>query len=289
MNSAQWPFRVDCVTAASLTEWRIGDELEPRPAGDWQLVYLRSGIVEESCDDRRVTLRPGHLLFHQPEEVHAMRAVGEVPPEVFRVEFRCEGSGMDIFRGRQLLTNAAERSCLRLMVDAAHEVFAPPAEPGEDPQLRAEPPYAAQELLTLYLAQLLCLTGRRLRRTRRPGPRARAEQNQAALVEGVRLYFAEHIDEPLTLEEVCRDNGCTRAALQQAFRARTHMGPMEAFSRMKAEQAGVLLAQGYGSGEVARMLGYSSQAWFSRRFTALTGQTPGQYRRAPRPLHLCEW
>ena len=84
MNSAQWPFRVDCVTAASLTEWRIGDELEPRPAGDWQLVYLRSGIVEEFCDDRRVTLRPGQLLFHQPEEVHAMRAVGEALPSSLR-------------------------------------------------------------------------------------------------------------------------------------------------------------------------------------------------------------
>ena len=129
---------------------------------------------------------------------------------------------------------------------------------------------------------------RRRQRTRKQSPRARAEQEQAALVESVRLYFAQNIEKPLALDQVCDANSCSRVALQQAFRARTRMGPMEYFSCMKAEQAALLLTQGYGPGETARMLGYGSLAWFSRRFHALTGQTPGAYRRAPHPLHLCE-
>ena len=75
-------------------------------------------------------------------------------------------------------------------------------------------------------------------------------------MESVRLYFAQNIEKPLALDQVCDANGCSRVALQQAFRG--------------------------------RMLGYGSLAWFSRRFHALTGQTPGAYRRAPHPLHLCE-
>ena len=35
------------------------------------------------------------------------------------------------------------------------------------------------------------------------------------------------------------------------------------------------------------MLGYSSPAYFSQRFRALTGRTPTAYRRDPTPLHLC--
>ena len=142
--------------------------------------------------------------------------------------------------------------------------------------------------VTIYLAQLLYLLARRRQRTRKQSPRARAEQEQAALVESVRLYFAQNIEKPLALDQVCDANGCSRVALQQAFRTRTRMGPMEYFSCMKAEQAALLLTQGYGPGETARMLGYGSLAWFSRRFHALTGQTPGAYRRAPHPLHLCE-
>ena len=38
MNSAEWPIRVESVTAAALTEWRTGDQLEPNRAGGWQLV-----------------------------------------------------------------------------------------------------------------------------------------------------------------------------------------------------------------------------------------------------------
>ena len=156
------------------------------------------------------------------------------------------------------------------------------------PARRAEIPFGGKELQTIYLAQLLYLLARRRQRTRKQSPRARAEQEQAALVESVRLYFAQNIEKPLALDQVCDANGCSRVALQQAFRARTRMGPMEYFSCMKAEQAALLLTQGYGPGETARMLGYGSLAWFSRRFHALTGQTPGAYRRAPHPLHLCE-
>lgn len=157
-----------------------------------------------------------------------------------------------------------------------------------DARRRAEIPFGGKELQTIYLAQLLYLLARRRQRTRKQSPRARAEQEQAALVESVRLYFAQNIEKPLALDQVCDANGCSRVALQQAFRARTRMGPMEYFSCMKAEQAALLLTQGYGPGETARMLGYGSLAWFSRRFHALTGQTPGAYRRAPHPLHLCE-
>lgn len=77
-------------------------------------------------------------------------------------------------------------------------------------------------------------------------------------MESVRLYFAQNIEKPLALDQVCDANGCSRVALQQAFRARTRMGPMEYFSCMKAEQAALLLTQGYGPGETARMLGYGS-------------------------------
>ena len=115
----------------------------------------------------------------------------------------------------------------------------------------------------------------------------RAEQNQNALVEAARLYMAEHIETTVPLSELCRAAGCGRAALQAAFRARTGHTPREYNARLRAEHAGALLAQGYTPGEVARMLGYSSPAYFSQRFRALTGRTPTAYRRDPTPLHLC--
>ena len=271
MYGDEWPLRVTGIASAAESEWRIGQQTPERTCEGWLLVYVKSGMVEELCDTHRVLLRAGQILFHQPAELFAMRAVGEVPPEVFRVEF-----------------TADEKSCLRQLAETVREVFQPVQDACQMPARRAEIPFGGKELQTIYLAQLLYLLARRRQRTRKQSPRARAEQEQAALVESVRLYFAQIIEKPLALDQVCDANGCSRVALQQAFRARTRVGPMEYFSCMKAEQAALLLTQGYGPGETARMLGYGSLAWFSRRFHALTGQTPGAYRRAPHPLHLCE-
>lgn len=288
MYGDEWPLRVTGIASAAKSEWRIGQQTPERTCEGWLLVYVKSGMVEELCDTHRVLLRAGQILFHQPAELFAMRAVGEVPPEVFRVEFTADGSAMDSFRSCHMRLGNAEKSCLRQLAETVREVFQPVQDACQMPARRAEIPFGGKELQTIYLAQLLYLLARRRQRTRKQSPRARAEQEQAALVESVRLYFAQNIEKPLALDQVCDANGCSRVALQQAFRTRTRMGPMEYFSCMKAEQAALLLTQGYGPGETARMLGYGSLAWFSRRFHALTGQTPGAYRRAPHPLHLCE-
>ena len=237
MYGDEWPLRVTGIASAAESEWRIGQQTPERTCEGWLLVYVKSGMVEELCDTHRVLLRAGQILFHQPAELFAMRAVGEVPPEVFRVEFTADGSAMDSFRSCHMRLGNAEKSCLRQLAETVREVFQPVQDACQMPARRAEIPFGGKELQTIYLAQLLYLLARRRQRTRKQSPRARAEQEQAALVESVRLYFAQNIEKPLALDQVCDANGCSRVALQQAFRARTRMGPMEYFSCMKAEQA----------------------------------------------------
>ncbi len=246
MYGDEWPLRVTGIASAAESEWRIGQQTPERTCEGWLLVYVKSGMVEELCDTHRVLLRAGQILFHQPAELFAMRAVGEVPPEVFRMEFTADGSAMDSFRSCHMRLGNAEKSCLRQLAETVREVFQPVQDACQMPARRAEIPFGGKELQTIYLAQLLYLLARRRQRTRKQSPRARAEQEQAALVESVRLYFAQNIEKPLALDQVCDANGCSRVALQQAFRARTRMGPMEYFSCMKAEQAALLLTQGYG-------------------------------------------
>lgn len=281
--------RVGKILLAAAAEWRTGATLAERVCEGWQLVYVLDGTVEETTDGKPQLLRTGRYLFHQPLECAAMRAVGEVPPEVMRLEFEADGTLLEQFRRRSAPASAAERNCLRLLAAAVRESWSLPAEPeaGDLPARRADPPLGAERLQALYLEEFLWLLARRLGRTRRPGPRVRAEQKQVALVEGARLYFAENIDRDPPLADVCRAVGCSAPQLQQAFRARTGRTVREYFARLKIEHAGALLAQGYTPGEVARMLGYASQSYFSQRFRALTGQTPTAYRRAPKPLHLC--
>lgn len=285
----QRPFLINDLPAAACNEWRVGDTLPPHANEGWTLVYLRSGVVEEQCDTRVRTLRSGTLLFHQPNEAQGTRAVGELPPELLRITFACDGAAMDLFRGCVLRPGAAEKACLTALAERSRELFLPPATPADPPTLRTELPFGAGQFFALQLEQLLILLARRLQRPKKLSPRAKAEQEQTALVETVRSYFGKNIEQgDLTLAQTCAANDCRRATLQAAFRARTHLAPMEYFSRMRLEQAAQLLAQGYTPGQVVARLHYHSAAHFAHRFKALCGQTPSAYRKAPAPLHLCE-
>ena len=161
MYGDEWPLRVTGIASAAESEWRIGQQTPERTCEGWLLVYVKGGMVEELCDTHRVLLRAGQILFHQPAELFAMRAVGEVPPEVFRVEFTADGSAMDSFRSCHMRLGNAEKSCLRQLAETVREVFQPVQDACQMPARRAEIPFGGKELQTIYLAQLLYLLARR--------------------------------------------------------------------------------------------------------------------------------
>ena len=196
MYGDEWPLRVTGIASAAESEWRIGQQTPERTCEGWLLVYVKSGMVEELCDTHRVLLRAGQILFHQPAELFAMRAVGEVPPEVFRVEFTADGSAMDSFRSCHMRLGNAEKSCLRQLAETVREVFQPVQDACQMPARRAEIPVwrqrAANHLSGTAAVPVGPAAGNAPAKQRPPC--ARAEQEQAALVESVRLYFAQNIE-----------------------------------------------------------------------------------------------
>ena len=200
---------------------------------------------------------------------------------MLRLDFLCSGAAMDDLRGRVLRTDLGARVCIQRLLYTIREAFTP-ATPDKPSVPRTDAPFAAQQLLCLYLEILLITLIRGQRRTRRQSNRARIEREQQLLVEMVQVYFSDRLDQELTVDQVCRDNGCTRARLQKAFRTRLHKGPMETFSDMKMDQARLLLAGGYTPGEAAEQLGFSDGAYFSRCFKRTFGVTPRDFVRHAR-------
>ena len=210
MLNDTFPLRVEAIPAAHASEWRADDSFPPSETQAWQLVFVRSGTIEERCDARHVLLRAGGLLFHQPGEVFAMTTVGEVPPETLRIDFYCTGAAMDRFRGAMLHTEPAEQHDLNWLANAANELFDAAPVPGGRPVLKEELPFGAMQQFIIHLENLLILLARRCRRTKRPVARVRRERRQNALVEDARAYFVENLERELKVDEVCEALGCTR-------------------------------------------------------------------------------
>lgn len=279
-----FPLRVDAVTTAWAGERRLEDSIAAVQTQGWQLVYVRSGSIEERCNDKVVLLRAGGILLHQPEETFAMRSIGEIPPEVLRMDFFCSSSIMDRFRGAVFHAEPAEQHDLNWLMKATQELYDPPPVPGDKPIQKEDVPFGACQQVAIHLENLLILLARRCKRPRKPTSRVRRERRQLALIEAARAYFAQNLTHEVKVDEVCQAVGCTRTQLQQAFRSRLRHTAMEEFAAMRLEYAAQLLARGATPGEVAAQLGYCSGAYFSQKFHAATGNTPSAYRRMQQGL-----
>lgn len=283
-SNEEFPLRIEAITAAWAAEYRAEEVLAATQSPGWQLVYVRSGAVEERCNEKRVLLRAGGILLHQPEEIFAMHSAGEIPPEVLRIDFFCSGAAMDRFRGAVFHAEPAEQHDLTWLMKAVGELYEPVANLGERPAARQDVAFGARQQLAIHLENLLILLARRCKRPRKPTLRVRRERRQTALVEAARAYFAQNLTHEVKIDEVCEAVGCTRTQLQQAFRARLRHTAMDEFSSMRLEYAAQLLARGATPGEVAAQLGYCSGAYFSQKFHSATGNTPSAYRRMQQGL-----
>lgn len=284
VETEHYPLRVTTVPAAQLVEWRTGDVLPRSSCPVWQLVYVRSGMIEEMCGTHRMRMRAGTLLIHQPEESYAMRALSDLPPEVLRIEFGCDSTVMDTLRDQRFHADPRDQLALGWVCSTVPLLFFPPEAPGAAPQRRPDPPFGTAQQLAIYLENLLIFLVRRSATTRRPTPRAMRENRMNAVVETARLYFSAHIEKKVTVDELCAATGYSKYQLNEAFQTRLHHSPLEEFSAMKLTYAAQLLARGAAPGEVAARLGYCTPAYFTKRFHAAMGCTPSAYRRVQQGL-----
>ena len=271
-----FPLRIEQLISASSAEYRADAELPAAPHAGWVLVYLHSGNIEERCDDRRTPPPPGALLLHPPGEVSAMRTVGGVPPEVLRVEFLCTGEAAELMHGFVTHAEPGEQRDVRYLMQRIPALF-----DADDPtRLQQDLALGEVQQMVLRLEDLLILVTRRGRQPRRQSAvRLQRERRQNALVEAACTYFAENLRSELHIGELCEALGCSRAQLQQAFRARTRSTAGAEFTAMRLDYAAQLLARGALPGEVAAEMGYCSGAHFSKKFREATGNTPAEYRR----------
>ncbi len=81
----------------------------------------------------------------------------------------------------------------------------------------------------------------------------------------------------ISLDELCRHAGMSRAALERAFAAEKGLSPHRYLESVRVSHAKRLLGRGVTPGESALLTGFSDQSHFSKRFRALTGLAPGLY------------
>lgn len=92
-------------------------------------------------------------------------------------------------------------------------------------------------------------------------------------------YISRGLHGKITLSELAEHCGLSRGHLSRLFRGSVGCSVSRYITRRKLEAAKAMLAGAYTVGEVAYLLGFSSESHFIKRFREEFGVTPARWRR----------
>ena len=263
------------------------DYVAPLEAHDfWELVYADKESIVCTSDGRETLLSEGEVLFHKPNEQHALRANGETAPNVFVISFECKSEAVRFFENKQLSLGKNLLRFVYAIIEESRRTFDLPF---SDPELKkmkllSQPTLGGQQLIKNYLEILLV----NLMRNETEKEDAEVfflpqEKVGEQVAEQVIRYLKLHLYERVTIAEICEALSYNKSYIFQQFKKATNCSVMAYFTRLKIERAKRMLREtSLSVTEISDRLSFDTPNYFSKTFKRITGYTPLQYKKIHR-------
>ncbi len=253
----------------------------------WEFLYVDKGVVEIVADDEIFTLSKDQVIFHKPNEFHNVRANGKIAPNLIVISFECLSHTMKFFENKILKINSDLRIILGKIIKEARKAFLNDLNDTFYTELKRNPnaEFGSEQMIKVLLQQFLLL----LYRLGKNLNYETQKKNLAELLLGnieqenkvfkkVISYMEDNIRNNLTVKSISQTNLISESYVQKIFKRNTSIGVIAFFSKMKIEQAKIMIRTGDKNfTEISRYLGYSSVHYFSRQFKNITGVSPTEY------------
>lgn len=252
----------------------------------WEFLYVDKGSVLVQSGTDQLLLNTGDIIFHEPNEFHAIQSVGNTSPNLVAVSFVSHSPAMAMFRKKNCTLTMEERTLISYLISTARETLSTPMNLPSIEQVRLRPkvPFGSEQLILLYLELFLITIARKHngKNDLKPGkaPKISPERalNKTERLEKIIQYLEYHICEQLTISDICEAQSLSRSALQSLFHKEKGCGVIEYFNNMKIQRAKNIIRDGtMNFTEIAYFLSYSSLQYFSKQFKKATGMSPLEY------------
>ena len=249
--------------------WAPGQETARKSFYGYQIMFVLAGRGTGRYRGRTFSARAGQAVCMDLRHPHQYAAHTARPWELCWVRF--DGPGCEaIFQDLQELGGPVLPFDSRRDVLAAFRAIAS--------ALRRR---RADYDLVIW-QQLTGLVGSVYRGVRRTGVAGRTEEPPDRGVDRAIGWIRAHAHETVTLEALAKAAGMSPFQLIRKFRRITGTTPIEYLEHYRISRARQILGEPPGRRikEIATTVGYPDQAYFSRKFKALTGMGPRAYRAA---------
>ena len=238
----------------------------------WEFVYVASGTVGATADNRVYELSSGQVIFHKPMEFHKLWSTGGTEPHVIIMSFDASGPGMKNFENSIfLMPQTASKQLFEIFEEIEH-LF----ERSSNLSLKLK------DNLDDYSLNLLAIHMEMLLLEILKGKKQKVSEDEHAGAETYRTIIDmmnDNINKNLTITDFANLCGISESYLKKIFTKYSGSGPAKYFLRLKISRACTMLLNGATVAQVSKHLEFANQQYFSTVFKRETGYSPTVYKK----------
>lgn len=265
------------------------DYIKPSiPYSGFSLTYIDKGTATVTLGGQSVEVQNGEGFFLPPHTDNQIK-IAEKAANIYILVFSCNSDLLSGISNKLFPINGIIRSYLKLILKEAKFAYTNDLRIYDYPELIENPnaPLGAKQMLKNYTESLLIEIVRQHQES--------FESKYSELIRETRImqnidtnyffeqivaYLEEHINEPLSLEQISADNLTNASKIQKVFRECANEGIISFFQKMKIEKAKTLIREtSMNFTEISELLSFSSVHHFSKKFKQLVKMSPSAYQR----------
>lgn len=248
----------------------------------WELVYVDKGAVEIQADDKQLVLNQGEILFHKPNEFHAIKSFRS-DPNFFVISFVCRSAAMELLAGYRAVLSPSLKPFVSSIITEARTSFHIPKNDVNLSGLtrRSHAKVGGEQLIKTYLEQLLILLIRGLLEQKESSSFPGQEIMESKQVLKIKDYIRENLGKQLGLEELSAFTGYSKSYICRIFRQQCGTTVGSYITSQKIKHAKELIRNhSYNFSQISDMLAFDNPQYFASTFKRETGMTPSEFKRS---------
>lgn len=251
----------------------------------WEIVYVDSGSVKITHDNKEDTLSQGEIIFHKPNEFHSIKSYNS-SPNIFVISFVCKSSAMQCFEGYKTRLDNDLKPFISSIVKEANDTYVLPKNniALNKLKLKENIKFGGEQLIKTYLEQLLILLIRKMTEKNNVTIFPAKENMENHLTTEIKTYIKNHLHERIKVENICSAFGYSKSYLSTIFKEQCGFSLAKYYNELRIKEAKSLIQEGNKNfAEISDLLTFDNPQYFTRVFKRITGLTPSEFKKT---LHL---
>ena len=245
----------------------------------WEMVYIDKGSVEIERDGQKIELHQGEVVFHKPNEFHAIRSKNS-SPNFFVISFECRSIAMKYFERYSTELDVRLKDYISSIVKEGQKTYVF-SDHSRKLLRKGDAPLGGEQLIKTYLEQMLIFMLRSI--TKKGSIKAilpEADTNQHPIVSAVIAYLNERVEENIRVNDICDEFGYSRSFMNKLFQTHTGDSMAAYFVKLKIDKAKSFIREtNMNFAQISAKLSFENPQYFSRVFKRLTGMTPSEFKK----------